>query len=342
MKVEQYTTPDAFAALREEWDPLLRRSVTDTPFSTWEWHQHWWDAYHPGDLRVITLRDDTGQLVAIASCFIVTNGAEGDNSRALHFVGCEDVTDYLDVLVDREQQEAAYSALASALAEMRADFDVIDLCNIPENSPTLDVFARALRDCGFQVATAVQDVCPVVRLPESFDEYVQQLDKRQRKDLQRKLRMAKGQGDALSWYIVNEEHDLDAEIDKFLKLMAASHPEKAAFLQDQQHVAFFKRIVPAAAEAGWLQMTFLEVAGEAVAAYVNFDYNNHIMVYNSGLNPDKATALSPGILLLAYNIEHAIEQGREAFDYLRGDEQYKYRMGGQDTKVFNLKAVYRS
>ncbi|MCA9913425.1 MAG: GNAT family N-acetyltransferase, partial [Anaerolineae bacterium] len=87
---------------------------------------------------------------------------------------------------------------------------------------------------------------------------------------------------------------------------------------------------------------FLEVADEPVAAYVNFDYNNHIMVYNSGLNPDKATALSPGILLLAYTIQHAIEQGRDVFDYLRGDEQYKYRMGGKDTRVFNLKAVYRS
>lgn len=339
MNIEQYTSTDAFAALREEWNPLLKRSVTDTPFSTWEWHYHWWNAYHPGELCIFALRDDSGQLVAIASFFLET---DSEGKRNLHFIGCEDVTDYLDMLIDKDHIEEAYSALASQLHELRDSFDMIDLCNIPEASPTLTLFPDMLRNCGFQVATQLQEVCPVVQLPETFDEYVSGLEKRQRKDLQRKLRLAQGQADSLNWYVVGEEHNLDEEIEKFLKLMAASHPEKAAFLQDQQHVDFFKNIVPAAAEAGWLSLTFLEVADEPVAAYVNFDYNNHIMVYNSGLNPDKATALSPGILLLAYTIEHAIEEGREVFDYLRGDEQYKYRMGGQDTRVFNLKAVYRS
>ncbi len=96
--------------------------------------------------------------------------------------------------------------------------------------------------------------------------------------------------------------------------------------------------MPAAEKAGWLQMNFLEVMGEPVAAYVNFDYNNQILVYNSGLDPQKASALSPGIILLSYNIEHAIENKREKFDFLRGDEQYKYKMGGQNTEIFNLKA----
>lgn len=339
MKTEHYTTPDAFAELRDEWNPLLKRSVTDTPFSTWEWHSNWWNAYHPGELHILAVREEAEeQLLMIASFFVATNA---DAKGSLHFVGCEDVTDYLDVLVDKDQLEAGYVALANALAEMRDSFDVIDLCNIPEASPTLSMLPLILRDCGFQVSTQLQEVCPVVELPQTFDEYLERLDKRQRKDLQRKLRMAGAQEDSLNWYIVGEQHDLQAEIGKFLKLMASSHPEKAAFLEDPQHVDFFNQIVPAAAEAGWLQLAFLEVAGEAVAAYVNFDYNNHIMVYNSGLNPDKAAALSPGILLLAYTIEHAIKEGRAVFDYLRGDEQYKYRMGGQDTKIFNLKAVYR-
>ena len=120
--------------------------------------------------------------------------------------------------------------------------------------------------------------------------------------------------------------------------MASSHPEKAQFLENEQHVTFFKSIVPAAAAAGWLQLNFLEVMGEPVAAYVNFDYNNQILVYNSGLAPVQAAALSPGIVLLSYNIEHAIENKREVFDFLRGDEQYKYRMGGQNTEIYNLKA----
>jgi CelD/BcsL family acetyltransferase involved in cellulose biosynthesis len=43
-------------------------------------------------------------------------------------------------------------------------------------------------------------------------------------------------------------------------------------------------------------------------------------------------------VLLAYNIEHAIAHGYDEFNFLRGDEPYKYRMGAVDTQVLNLQA----
>lgn len=337
MNVQSYTTTDVFEELKSEWNGLLENSVTDTPFSTYEWHSHWWEAYHPGDLWVLAFRDADNCLRGIASFFIETNDS---GHRAVHFVGCEDVTDYLDILADKDHLRTVYEALADTLVENRELFDNIDLCNIPADSPTYQLLPDLLVKRGLAVNTQKQEVCPIIPLPETFDDYLQMLDKKQRKEIQRKLRLAKGQGDSLNWYIANGRHDIHEEVEKFLKLMASSHPEKAQFLENEQHVTFFKSIVPSAAEAGWLQLNFLEISGEPVAAYVNFDYNNRIWVYNSGLEPGKAAALSPGIILLSYNIEHAIEQQRDTFDFLRGDEQYKYRMGGQDSIVYNLKAAW--
>ncbi|MDL1883917.1 GNAT family N-acetyltransferase, partial [Anaerolineae bacterium CFX8] len=74
------------------------------------------------------------------------------------------------------------------------------------------------------------------------------------------------------------------------------------------------------------------------ATYLNFVYNRHVLVYNSGLLPGEYGHLSPGIVLLAYNIRHAIENNAVVFDFLRGNEVYKYRMGAQDTRVFMLRA----
>lgn len=336
MKLEIVTDASVFDDLATEWNDLLKRSVTDTPFSTVQWHKHWWEAYHPGDLWVMSLRDDAGVLRGIASFFIVDEAGR----RVVHFVGCEDVTDYLDLLVDKDHLEAVYEAFASALTEHRDQYDAIDLCNIAAASPTRELFQNLLHDQGFAVETQVQEVCPVIDLPDEFPAYIKSLDKKQRKDVVRKLRIADGPEASTNWYIVDDSHDLGEKIEQFLTLMAASHPEKAAFLEDEQHVHFFKSVVPAAYEAGWLQLAFMDVAGDPVAAYVNFDYNNRIWVYNSGLNPDKAAALSPGIVLLARLVDHAIQEGREDFDFLRGDETYKYRMGGKDTEIFNLKATY--
>ncbi|MCD4684469.1 MAG: GNAT family N-acetyltransferase, partial [Anaerolineae bacterium] len=81
---------------------------------------------------------------------------------------------------------------------------------------------------------------------------------------------------------------------------------------------------------------FMTAGGEPAAAYLNFVYNNGVLVYNSGLNPGAHGHLSPGIVLLARLIELAINEGRSVFDFLRGDEQYKYDMGGQNTQIVQL------
>lgn len=333
MKTDCHPESQFFELLRDEWNALLRRSTADTVFNTWEWHSNWWAAYHPGELWGLTVRSDDGRLIGIASLFVET---ASDGKRLLHFVGCEDVTDYLDVIAESGQEAAVAQALAEWFWAQRAAFDGFDLCNIPQHSTMLSALAEALRAQGFAIDVDQQEVCPVIKLPSQFEAYLDSLESKQGRELRRKLRRAEGQGDSMGWYIVSPEHDIEAEIDRFLHLMALSHPQKAQFLTDAAHRAFFRSIVPIARDQGWLQLCFLTINKQAVAAYLNFDYGNRILVYNSGLDPDKFGALSPGIVLLAYTIQHAIEQGRETFDFLRGDEQYKYRMGAVNTSVYKI------
>ncbi|MGB1288837.1 MAG: GNAT family N-acetyltransferase [Aggregatilineales bacterium] len=331
MKITAHNDAGAFDALKPEWNPLLKRAATDLLFNTWGWHKYWWDNYHPGDLWMLTIRDSDDILRGIAPFFIL--------GKSLHFVGCEDVTDYLDIIVDKDHTDAVYATLAAFLNEQDV-FQEIDLCNIPEFSPTCQQLPAALERCQFEVSVTQQEVCPVIDLPDDFDAYLEALDSKQRRDVRRKLRKADAgkQRGIIDWYIVDESHDLQAEIDRFLNLMRIADPEKEKFLSDENNVRFFNAIIPAMLEQGWLQLNFMTVNGEAAAAYLNFDYENRIYVYNSGLDAAQFGKLSPGIILLAYNIQYAIEQGRDKFDFLRGDENYKYRMGGQNTTVYNLKA----
>ena len=78
----------------------------------------------------------------------------------------------------------------------------------------------------------------------------------------------------------------------------------------------------------------MEVDGRKAAALFNFEYNGRIWVYNSGLDPDAFGSLSLGVVLTAKAIEHAIENKNKIFDFLRGNETYKYRFGAQDTYIY--------
>lgn len=335
MKVIAHTTDDVFSELKAEWNPLLLQSTTNTIFNTWQWHRNWWQAYHPGELWLLTVRQDDA-LVGIASFFISTE----DDKRVLRFVGCEDVTDYLDVIAHADHTTQVYEALAQFLSQNRHCFDRMSLCNIPEASPTRQAFATALQTQGFQVEDTQMEVCPVLNLDGGWEAYLQRLDKKQRHEIRRKLRRVEPllQDGSLKWYIVDESHNLQDEMQNFLTLMAQSQQAKARFLQEESHVNFFNNVVPSLFEAGWVQMSFLTINDKPVATYLNFDYNNRILVYNSGLDVSEYGHLSLGIVLLSYNIQHAIDQQRAVFDFLRGDETYKYRMGAQDTPIFNLQA----
>lgn len=333
MQIVAHETEGVFDTLQAEWNELVFRSVSNTVFATLEWQKHWWAAYG-GEmpLWVLEARDENGHLQGLAPFFVETREEAG---RVLRLVGSEDVTDYLDLIVDRDHAKPVYEALLAYLQEHQARYDLIDLANIPAQSQTMTCFVECAKAQSFDITIQQQEVCPLVLLPETFEAYIDALDSKQGRELRRKLRKAEG-FDGVGWHIVTPQHDLDGELEKFFHLMASSKAYKEGFLQDVRHIRFFRGMARAMLERGWLQLVFLTVDDEAVASYFNFDYGNQILVYNSGLLQDKYGALSAGIVLLAFTIRHAIENGRKVFDFLRGNETYKYHMGGIDTAVYNV------
>lgn len=334
LNFELITSVERLESLRDEWNGLLPTNPTNEVFLTWEWQSTWWEAYLPGDLWVVAARDDNGALVGLAPWF------REAGSLVIRPIGCVEVTDYLDILAKPDHREAFLTGVADMLAAHRDDYSRVNLCNNPGRSPTSEELPRLLTDRGFTVNVRIQEVCPTIALPNDFETYLNQLEKKQRHECRRKMRRAEENDPKVAWYLVGPTHNLKTEIEQFITLMAQSHPEKAQFLTDPQNTAFFRAVMPKIAACGWLHLAVLTVGGAPAAAYLNFDYNNRIMVYNSGLVPDTFAYLSPGIVLLLYMIQHAIGQGRGEFDFLRGNEDYKYRMGGVDYPVREIQ-IYK-
>jgi len=99
--------------------------------------------------------------------------------------------------------------------------------------------------------------------------------------------------------------------------------------------------------SGLDQLLFHESVAEAgesfpgrmvVAASLNFDYKNKLWGYNSGVSREHME-LSPGWVLLAHTIQWCCDHGRYEFDFMRGDEEYKYRFGGMNKHVMRAKAL---
>jgi len=331
-RIHVYATADAFEALAGQWNALLARSAADTLFLTNEWQKVWWRELGDGELRVLAIYDGDSALIGLAPLFFAPN-ALGVVEVAL--VGCKEVSDYLDLICARGHEPACLRAVVDFLKSSDAPaWQSLALCNIVETSPTLALLPAMLSAEGWSPRVAFEDTCPVLALPESFEAYLATLEGKERRELQRKLRRA---SEEVAITFTTEASALTRDMEDFIALMKASAPEKAAFMTPRM-ARFFHAIAKAMFEVGRLQLAFLEVAGVRATAYMNFLYKDAVLVYNSGLDPQKYAYLSPGQVLIARLIEKAILDGRRVFDFLQGDEEYKYKLGGKDVSLYTLSA----
>jgi outer membrane protein assembly factor BamB len=156
LEVTLYTSTALFDDLKHQWNLLLRDSGADCIFLTYEWQSSWWDAYHPGEIWALAVREG-GQLVGLAPWFVQR---EGKDRRVVRAIGCVDVTDYLEIIACQGLERAVFEALAEFIATRGDDFDDIRLCNVPEASPTAQVLPEICAEAGFHML----DGRPVVRV----------------------------------------------------------------------------------------------------------------------------------------------------------------------------------
>jgi CelD/BcsL family acetyltransferase involved in cellulose biosynthesis len=352
MRLEWYRGVSGFDVLRAEWDELVQRSATDVPFLTWGWQRAWWDAFGQGkNLRLLAMRDESGALDGIVPLFSQETSldanallpgisvenplvvANGQVQRTVHLVGGTEVSDYLDIIVPTESHQEVTAAFLDALAGDEG-WQILDLRSLPSASPTVTAIIELARDCGWDVQKVREDVCPVLELPGTWEEYLTtKLDKKRRHELRRKIRRAEREAQ-VDWYWVDDDN-LEQGMDVFIQLHKASALDKEAFM-DERMEGFFRAVARFALHKDWLRLSVLRFNGQDVATYLCFDYGGDRLVYNSGFDLSTYADLSPGIVLLGYLIADAIESGCQRFDFLQGDERYKYDLGGTDTEVLRL------
>lgn len=332
------SSPNGFTALAGEWNRLLQRSRANLFFLTYEWQTTWWESLGTGDLWIVAFRTpDTNELVGIAPLYLAErqNGAYA-GKRVFTLVGCIEVSDYLDLIIAQNWETVVYTEFLAWLHSTEAPaWDIVDLCNLPEVSLTYQTFPSLVEIAGHDVQVLQEDVAPQFVLPLHYETYLQeQVDKKQRHEIRRKQRRAEREANA-GFYIVGKEHSLEAEVDDFVALQRASRVDKAEFMTPQMR-RFFGAVARRMLDAGYLRLCFLTLNGEKAACLYAFEYDRKFLLYNSGYDPDSHSHLSPGWVLLAYSIQYAIAAGCRVFDFMQGDEEYKYRFGSQDYKVMRV------
>ncbi|HSC17346.1 MAG TPA: GNAT family N-acetyltransferase [Rhizomicrobium sp.] len=321
---------DAATALLPEWRALWLASKAATPFQSPHWLLAWWEAFAPGDLRMIAVRQG-GRLVGLAPLY----REEGQYGPRLLPLGIS-LSDYVDVLVDDADMEAAGAAIASAFA----DLEDIDSVEWGELQPHADAL-RLAAPFGWETFTQAGSTCPVATLPPELAQLPHLLSPSRRRHLTTARNRARRRGEV---NIIGADADkapvLLSEVVRLHTAAWQARGEPGVF-SDRRVAEFHRAALPALMREGIVRLYALTVASAVAAVYYGFQHRNRAYAYLSGYDPEFAFE-SPGALLLAHAMEQAIQEGAEEFHFLRGREAYKYEWGGKDRVNVRLTFVRRA
>ena len=194
----------------------------------------------------------------------------------------------------------------------------------------LGPLASALTTAGVVSASVPHDATLVVDLPADRDRWLASLPKKHRHELRRKRRRFV---DTLGEPGFERRTDPEA-FEAFIAMHRSSRADKGEFMTEGME-RFFRSLITDADAF----IDLISVAGSPVAAAFAFVDAKAIYLYNSAYAVE-ATDASPGIVLLMSMIERAIDDGLRRFDFLKGDERYKYRLGAVDRPLAVLSGVF--
>ncbi|MDH3942731.1 MAG: GNAT family N-acetyltransferase [Anaerolineae bacterium] len=336
MNIEVLRELAGLQELGEEWRALLEQVPAATPFQTPEFQLAWWEhlgggEWPGGQLHFLVGRGSGGELRGLAPLFQPAGG--GEEGRLL-LLGSHEIADYLDFIAAPNDLPAFIQA---ALDHLESDDAVpwqrLDLYNLLESSASLPILEQSARSRGWDFHKEPLQPAPIVSLPESWEVYLAGLSKKQRHELRRKMRRAVSYIPPAEVVLAASEQEVSAALDNLFTHMN-ENPEKRAFLTKKME-AQLRALVNAGMQHGWLQLSEMRLGREIAAVELNFDYRGVVWAYNSGSRMDYRE-LSPGVVLHAHLIQQAIEQGRSGYDFMRGGEEYKFRMGAQSRDVLRV------
>lgn len=307
--IKPYTLDDS-----DQWDRLVSQSITATWFQTSSWLRLF-IRHFGGDLHVNGVYD--GDVLIGIAPFTLSKQTFSILSL-IPVLGDEMVSDFGDIIALKGREKDVWDAVFTHLKDSSFHFQFIR-----EESPSFHI----LSELGGIVQHS--DVSPFLDLPSTWDEYLSYLNRKDRHELKRKIRRLEEEGA----FKVCHEGD-PADIEEFFRLMSLSNDQKRDFLSSDMRL-FFQDILKTFWKEKTLSLCFMKLNGKNIAAAVLFEYKNQVLLYNSGFDPEYSR-LSPGFLLKAFLIKHAIEEKKSRFDFLRGNERYKFDLGAKERKLYTI------
>ena len=340
LHVTTITTLPELRLLHDEWEQLFIRTRETLPFLHPDWAFSWWDHFHVArplvrnELYVKVLREDSGELVAIAPLMRTERPALGPlRTRSLDFLGAGYyLTEEPGALVNPDNALEAGTALARDLLK-DGGWDWIAWHGLIRESAFVAGLEREMN-----LAWVGCQVANLLPLPSSWDEFKATRKRNIKESLRHCYNSLKRDGITFRFDVAATPSEVDAALDTFLTLHAmraalsgtAVHPNHFVSARAQR---FVRAVFTLLAEKGIARVFTIVIDGQAAAVRLACMLPSCLYLYYSGYDPRWAKY---GIMTtaVAESIKYAIDCGAPLLHLSMGQDVSKSRWG-PETPVYH-------
>jgi CelD/BcsL family acetyltransferase involved in cellulose biosynthesis len=281
------------------------------PFPKRDFLRTWWD--ERASSAELMLADSGSALLPLAS-----------SGGRVEFLGEPDLCDYHTPLGSSSPD------LVTAIATALPGGSILSLDSLPEEAAV--PIQSGLTRAGVLHTTLQHEVAAVLALPTTTPDWLASLTSKQRHEVRRKRRrFLENAGEPM--LTTGGSHDVAA----FAAMHRRAAGEKGSFMTEAMERWFTALVDRAGAQVHTLRGD----VGTPLAAAIGFENEEAYYLYNSAYEP-AAAHVSPGVVLVTELITRAITQRRTVFDFLKGDEPYKFQLGARPRPLYRIAATITS
>ncbi|KND29039.1 hypothetical protein IQ64_42505 [Streptomyces stelliscabiei] len=256
------------------------------------------------------------------------------NDGTLSFAGGRDVVDYMGPAVADGWEDAVADAVVR-LAFDEPRWERAHLAGLPAGEPLTQALIDAFRRRAPQAEVGVQDQAPrILSAPEG---YLGLLNSKRRGEVLRKRKRLEEEIGPVEM-VTSTPDTWSGALEQLLAWKASATPAMSDFVTE--YGDFVRNLVKELAPKDAAHVVELRTQDDrAVASAIVLTHRRTKYLYNMSYDVSTVSAssngLAPGVVLVSHLAEHTLAQGL-VFDFLKGAQDYKVRLGGVPEDIVTL------